>query len=103
MPGDELLTVAEIAQLFKLNQQTGWNWIDRAELPCVVGRRVRIRWGTWRRSWNRLGRRSRACAPLDRLRRRERSGTRVDDAGRSVGFVRKEKPQKLRVGLRALT
>ena len=45
MPGDELLTVAEVAQLFKLNQQTVRNWIDRGELPSVrVGRRVRIRW-----------------------------------------------------------
>jgi excisionase family DNA binding protein len=40
MPGDELLTVAEVAQLFKLNQQT-----VRGELPCVrAGRGVRIRW-----------------------------------------------------------
>jgi excisionase family DNA binding protein len=45
MPDDELLTVAEIATLFKLNQQTVRNWIDRQELPRVrVGRRVRIRW-----------------------------------------------------------
>jgi excisionase family DNA binding protein len=44
MSSDELLTVAETAQLFKLNQQTVRNWIDRGELPCVrVGRRVRIR------------------------------------------------------------
>jgi excisionase family DNA binding protein len=43
MPGDELLTVSDIAQLFKLNQQTVRNWIDRAELPCArVGRRVRM-------------------------------------------------------------
>jgi excisionase family DNA binding protein len=45
MQGDEMLTVAEVADLFKLNPQTLRNWIDRGELPCVrVGRRVRIRW-----------------------------------------------------------
>ena len=38
--------MTEITQLFKLNQQTVRNWIDRGELPCVrVGRGVRIRWG----------------------------------------------------------
>jgi len=39
------LTVAEVAELLKLNQQTVRNWIDRGELPAVrVGsRRVRIR------------------------------------------------------------
>jgi excisionase family DNA binding protein len=46
MPGDQLLTVAEVAQLFKLNQQTVRNWIDRGELACVrAARRVRVRWG----------------------------------------------------------
>jgi excisionase family DNA binding protein len=45
MPGDELLTVAEVARLFNLNQQTVRNWVDRRELPCIrVGRRVLIRW-----------------------------------------------------------
>lgn len=41
----EFLTVAEIAQLLRLNQQTVRNWIDRGELPAVrVGsRRVRVR------------------------------------------------------------
>lgn len=39
------LTVAEIAELLKLNQQTIRNWIDRGELPAVrLGRRrVRVR------------------------------------------------------------
>jgi excisionase family DNA binding protein len=70
MPGDELLTVAEIAERFKLNQETVRNWIDRGELPCVrVRRRVRVRWGTWRRSWNPLGVRPPACVPADRQRR----------------------------------
>ena len=42
---DEFLTVAEVAELLKLNAQTIRNWLDRAELPYVrLGtRRVRIR------------------------------------------------------------
>lgn len=40
----EFLTVAEVADLLKLNQQTVRNWIDQGSLPAVrVGRRVRIR------------------------------------------------------------
>jgi excisionase family DNA binding protein len=40
---DEYLTVAEVARILKLNQQTVRNWIDRGELPAPrVGRRVRI-------------------------------------------------------------
>lgn len=41
---DAFLTVAEVAETLKLNQQTVRNWIDRGELPAVrVGRRVRIK------------------------------------------------------------
>jgi len=42
---DEFLTVAEIAERFKVNQQTVRNWIDNGDLPAVrVGaRRVRVR------------------------------------------------------------
>jgi excisionase family DNA binding protein len=41
---DTFLTVAEVAELLKLNQQTVRNWIDAGSLPAVkVGRRVRIR------------------------------------------------------------
>jgi excisionase family DNA binding protein len=42
---DEFLTVAEVAELLRLNQQTVRNWIDRGSLPAIrVGaRRVRIR------------------------------------------------------------
>ncbi len=41
---DEFLTVAEIAELLKLNQQTLRNWIEQGQLPAVrIGRRVRIR------------------------------------------------------------
>jgi excisionase family DNA binding protein len=40
---DEFLTVAEVAELLKLNQQTVRNWIDKRQLPAIhVGRRVRI-------------------------------------------------------------
>jgi excisionase family DNA binding protein len=40
---EEYLTVAEVAGILKLNQQTVRNWIDRGELPALrVGRRVRI-------------------------------------------------------------
>lgn len=39
------LTVADVAELLKVNPQTVRNWIDRGELPAVrVGaRRVRVR------------------------------------------------------------
>ncbi|HWD65292.1 MAG TPA: helix-turn-helix domain-containing protein [Solirubrobacteraceae bacterium] len=38
------MTVAEVADQFKVNQQTVRNWIDQGRLPAVrVGRRVRIR------------------------------------------------------------
>lgn len=42
---DTFLTVAEVAKLLKLNEQTIRNWIDRGELAAVrLGpRRVRIR------------------------------------------------------------
>jgi excisionase family DNA binding protein len=41
---DSFLTVAEVAELLKLNQQTVRNWIDQGSLPALrVGRRVRIK------------------------------------------------------------
>jgi excisionase family DNA binding protein len=41
---ESYLTVAEVAQLLKLNQQTVRNWIDQGSLPALlVGRRVRIK------------------------------------------------------------
>jgi excisionase family DNA binding protein len=40
----EFLTVAEVAETLKLNQQTVRNWIDQGSLPALrIGRRVRIR------------------------------------------------------------
>ena len=42
-PEETYLTVAEVAETLKLNQQTVRNWIDQGSLPAVhVGRRVRI-------------------------------------------------------------
>ena len=42
--GDSFLTVADVAETLKLNQQTVRNWIDQGSLPALrVGRRVRIR------------------------------------------------------------
>jgi excisionase family DNA binding protein len=44
LENEEFLTVAEVATLLKVNEQTVRNWIDRGELPAVrAGRRVRIR------------------------------------------------------------
>jgi excisionase family DNA binding protein len=41
---ETFLTVAEVAEWLKLNQQTVRNWIDQGALPAVrVGRRVRIK------------------------------------------------------------
>jgi excisionase family DNA binding protein len=42
---EAFLTVADIADLLKLNQQTVRNWIDRGELPAVRlgSRRVRVK------------------------------------------------------------
>jgi excisionase family DNA binding protein len=41
---DSYLTVAEVAEVLKLNQQTVRNWIDQGSLPALrVGRRVRIK------------------------------------------------------------
>ncbi len=43
MLDDQFLTVAEVAELLKLNQQTVRNWIDAGYLKAFhVGRRVRI-------------------------------------------------------------
>jgi len=43
-PDETYLTVAEVAETLKLNQQTVRNWIDQGSLPAMrVGRRVRIK------------------------------------------------------------
>jgi excisionase family DNA binding protein len=57
---DEFLTVADVAAVLKLNQQTVRNWIDQGSLPALhVGRRVRIR----RSDFEALLERSRIGAP----------------------------------------
>ncbi|MHB8658965.1 MAG: helix-turn-helix domain-containing protein [Solirubrobacteraceae bacterium] len=45
MAEEAYLTVLDIAELLKVNQQTVRNWIDRGELPAVRAgaRRIRIR------------------------------------------------------------
>jgi excisionase family DNA binding protein len=41
---ESFLTVADVAEMLKLNQQTVRNWIDQGSLPALrVGRRVRIK------------------------------------------------------------
>lgn len=41
---DELFTVAEVATILKLNEQTIRTWIDAGDLPALrIGRRIRIR------------------------------------------------------------
>ena len=43
-PEETYLTVAEVAGILKLNQQTVRNWIEAGSLPAYhVGRRVRVR------------------------------------------------------------
>jgi excisionase family DNA binding protein len=43
-PDESYLTVADVAETLKLNQQTVRNWIDQGSLPALrVGRRVRIK------------------------------------------------------------
>ena len=42
--GETFFTVADVAEMLKLNQQTVRNWIDQGKLPALrVGRRVRIK------------------------------------------------------------
>jgi excisionase family DNA binding protein len=43
-PQESFLTVAEVAEMLKLNQQTVRNWIDQGSFPALrMGRRVRIK------------------------------------------------------------
>src|SRR5436309_1341086 len=45
MSPEDVVTVAEIAEILKLNPQTVRNWIDQGSLPAIrIGRRVRVRW-----------------------------------------------------------
>jgi len=48
---DPFLTVAEVAEVLKLNPETVRNWINRGELPAIhVGPRIRVK----RSDFNRL-------------------------------------------------
>ena len=69
---ESYLTVAEVAGLLKLNQQTVRNWIDQGSLPALrVGRRVRIKRSDFERvlsesySGGNAGRRERAPSAED--------------------------------------
>ncbi len=80
---DDFLTVAEVAGLLKLNQQTVRNWIDQGSLPALrVGRRVRIR----RSDLNRLLEQGSTQAPRPPQRNAGPSG---DDfwGGEPIGVV----------------
>ncbi|MGB0094410.1 MAG: helix-turn-helix domain-containing protein [Solirubrobacteraceae bacterium] len=71
---DEFLTVAEVAEMLKLNQQTVRNWIDQGSLPAYhVGRRVRVS----RADFDRL-----VGAGLPRRRVSARPGSAAEHLGR---------------------
>jgi excisionase family DNA binding protein len=82
-PEEEYLTVAEVAETLKLNQQTVRNWIDQGSLPALrVGRRVRIK----RSDFQRILEESYSPAkPSDRAQ----SGPNADDfwGGEPVGLA----------------
>jgi excisionase family DNA binding protein len=80
---DSFLTVAEVAEMLKLNQQTVRNWIDQGSLPALrVGRRVRIRRSDLERLLDE-GRTARPPSPPDE------SGPSADDfwSGEPVGLA----------------
>jgi excisionase family DNA binding protein len=63
---ESYLTVAEVAETLKLNQQTVRNWIDQGSLPALrVGRRVRIK----RSEFVRIGVESKTGRAAPRARR----------------------------------
>ena len=69
-PEESFLTVAEVAEMLKLNQQTVRNWIDQGSLPALrVGRRVRIKRSDFERV---LARATRAATPARATRGRAR-------------------------------
>ena len=77
---ESYLTVAEVAEKLKLNQQTVRNWIDQGSLPALrVGRRVRIKRSDFERILEESY--SGGAAPVSR------SGPSADDfwGGESVG------------------
>jgi len=85
-PDESFLTVAEVAEMLKLNQQTVRNWIDQGSLPALrVGRRVRI----MRSDLDRVLEQSRTSGPLN-----EHSGPSADDfwGGETVGLAEPARP-----------
>jgi excisionase family DNA binding protein len=86
-PDESFLTVAEVAGMLKLNQQTVRNWIDQGSLPALrVGRRVRIR----RSDLDRVLEQSYTGAPSSR----EEAGPSADDfwGGETVGLAEPPRP-----------
>jgi excisionase family DNA binding protein len=63
---ESYLTVAEVAEVLKLNQQTVRNWIDQGTLPALrVGRRVRIKRSDFERILSEAYHAGSAQAPQD--------------------------------------
>ena len=82
-PEESFLTVAEVAGMLKLNQQTVRNWIDQGSLPALrVGRRVRIK----RSDFERVLAQSYTAAPAPA---RQDAGPSAEDfwGGEPIGVV----------------
>jgi excisionase family DNA binding protein len=80
---EEYLTVAQVAETLKLNQQTVRNWIDQGSMPALrVGRRVRIKRSDFERILEESYRAGAAASP-------GRVGPSADDfwGGESVGLA----------------
>jgi excisionase family DNA binding protein len=70
---DELLTLAEVAAMRKLNRQTVRNWLDAGKLPYIrIGRGIRIK----RSDFNRLIEHGRRAIRQPTERRSRRAGGR---------------------------
>jgi excisionase family DNA binding protein len=82
------MTVAEVADVLKLNQQTVRNWIDQGSLPALrVGRRVRIKRSDFQRILDQsYSGASAAAAP---------AGPSAEDfwGGQAVGFAESPGPK----------
>src|ERR1017187_8871645 len=85
---ESFMTVAEVAEVLKLNQQTVRNWIDQGSLPALrVGRRVRIKRSDFERG---LGE---SCHPgTAPASRREGPGAEAFGGGDPVGLADPDPP-----------